>query len=218
MQITVKTAMEIVSHEAIVREMYLDSVGVQTWSVGVTDATGHRVARYKDNPQTLERCLEVFIWALETRFAPGVRHAFDGLSLTEAQFAAALSFHYNTGGIQRAVWPKLWKDGNEEDAYVAFMNWSRPPEIIPRREKERDLFFEGKWTSDGMATEYQVSKPSYRPDWKSGKRVDIESVLKGLIVPAPPPDVPLAPADDWVTVTIPADAARDLKKALAGVK
>ena len=52
--ITVKIAQEIVSHEAIVREAYKDSVGVWTWSVGITNASGHKVfPRYKDNPQSL---------------------------------------------------------------------------------------------------------------------------------------------------------------------
>ena len=46
---------EILQHEGLAREAYRDSVGVWTWSVGITDASGHRVARYRDNPQPLER-------------------------------------------------------------------------------------------------------------------------------------------------------------------
>ena len=52
---------EILQHEGLAREAYRDSVGVWTWSVGITDASGHKVARYRDNPQTIERCLEVFV-------------------------------------------------------------------------------------------------------------------------------------------------------------
>ena len=51
--ITYKTALEIASHEALIRQAYKDSVGVWTWSVGLTSATGHDVLRYKANPNPL---------------------------------------------------------------------------------------------------------------------------------------------------------------------
>lgn len=197
MKITSRIAQEIVSHEAIVPEAYKDSVGVWTWSVGITNASGHTVhPRYLDNPQTLERCLEVFIWVLETNYAPAVRSAFSGHELTEAQFGAALSFHYNTGAIARATWVKSWKAGRIDDARRQIMDWSKPPEIIPRREKERDLFFDGVWTSDGLATVYQVSKPSYQPDWGSAERVDIGPILESLLSGVDEPDLPPEPLPD----------------------
>ena len=102
--ITLRVALELLSHEAIVREAYKDSVGVWTWGVGVTDASGHKVQRYIDSPQTIERCLEIYVWLLRTRYAPAVRKAFEGHNLSEHEFAAALSFHYNTGAIGRATW------------------------------------------------------------------------------------------------------------------
>ena len=180
--ITVKVALEIVSHEAIVREAYRDSVNVWTWSVGITNASGHRVyPRYKDNPQPLMRCLEVFEWVLRKNYRPAVVEVFKGHALTEEQFGAALSFHYNTGGIRRASWAKLWKQGKVEAARRAFMNWSKPPEIIPRRRKERDLFFDGKWSAGATAIEYPVRKPGYRPDWRNPKRVRIKGILEELL-------------------------------------
>ena len=181
-KITSNIAMEIVAHEAIVREGYKDSVGVWTWSVGITTASGHVVyPRYVDKPQTLRRCLEVFEWVLRTNYAPDVNAAFAGHTLTEAQFGAALSFHYNTGGINRASWVKDWKKGDVDEARENFMNWRKPPEIIPRRRKERDLFFNGIWSNDGTATEYPVRKPSYQPDFKNGFKVEIKDVLDELL-------------------------------------
>ena len=84
---------EILQHEGLAREAYRDSVGVWTWSVGITDASGHRVSRYRDNPQPLERCLEVFVWLLTTRYLPAVLAAFGAREPTEPQLAAALSVH-----------------------------------------------------------------------------------------------------------------------------
>lgn len=179
--LTINVALELIGHEAIVLEWYRDSVNVGTWSVGITNASGHNVDRYRDNPQTVQHCLEVFLWVLRERYVPSVAKAFQGFALTEAQFAAALSFHYNTGAIGKADWVAHWKAGKIVDAHAAFMNWRKPPEIIPRREAERDLFFDGKWSNDGMATIFPVRKPSYQPDFRNPKRVDVRPVIEALL-------------------------------------
>lgn len=179
--LTAKVALELIGHEAIVQEAYVDSVKVWTWGVGVTNASGHDVGRYKDNPQTIDRCLEIYIWLLREKYIPAVEKAFAGHPLTEAQFAAALSFHYNTGAIKTATWVESWLAGDVAKAKLEIMNWCKPPEIKGRRTKERDLFFDGKWSSDGKATVYPVRKPSYTPNWGAAKRVDVSAILKGLL-------------------------------------
>lgn len=176
-QITGRIALELLSHEAIVLEAYRDSQSVWTWGVGVTDASGHEVGRYKDNPQTIERCLAVYAWLLRERYAPPVIAAFKGHALTEAQFGAALSFHYNTGAIGRATWVKSFLAGRTDEARAKFMEWRKPSSIIERRQKECDLFFDGKWSSDGMVTVYPVRKPSYTPDFRNGRRIDVRADL-----------------------------------------
>ena len=202
--ITYRVALEVVTHEGIVPEAYKDSVGVWTWSVGITSMSGHRVERYIGRPQTLEHCLRIYAWALE-RYAADVREAFRGRSLTEAQFAAALSFHYNTGAIGRASWVRKWLAGDVSGAKRAFMAWKKPPEIIPRRRAERDLFFDGKWSQDGKATVYPRVKPGGRIVWGSAKRVDISDDLRRALNPAmpAPPDVPAPATPDGTRSTAP---------------
>lgn len=181
-KITVRTAAELAVHEALVREAYKDSVGVWSWSIGITNASGHTVhPRYKDKPQTLDRCFDVYVWLLREKYAPAVRKAFEGHSLTEEQFAAALSFHYNTGAILTADWVKLWKVGDISKAKTSFMNWRKPAEIIPRREKERDLFFDGKWSGNGVVRVLGVRKPSYQPDFSSKETVQSLPILQRLL-------------------------------------
>lgn len=169
-----RTLVELAGHEGVVPEAYKDSKGIWTWGVGVTDKSGHKVLRYKDNPQTLEKVFAIYEWLLRTKYLPDVLKAFEGHDLTENQLAAALSFHYNTGAIKSASWVRSWKAGNIAKAKREFMNWKSPPEIVPRREKERDLFFDGEWhNEDGLITVYeQVRKPSYTPNWKSAKKVE----------------------------------------------
>lgn len=195
MKITYKVALEIAHHESMIREAYKDSVGVWTWSIGITSMSGHSVERYIDNPQSIEKCLGVYIWLLEHKYAPAVRRAFKGFNLTEAQFAAALSFHWNTGAISRASWVKHYKAGRFAAAKKSFMAYNKPAEIIDRRTAERDLFFKGKWSSSGKITIFPVTS-RHTPKWGGGKRVNIEKELRAALNPAqlPIPDhVPTTP-------------------------
>lgn len=193
-----RTLQELVEHEGVIQEAYLDSVQTWTWSAGITSASGHSVyPRYKDNPQTLEYCIEVYEWAVRENYAPDVLREFEGHPLAEHEFAGALSFHYNTGSIRSASWPDLWKAGDIAGARASFMEWRKPAEVIPRREKEAALFFDGVWSQDGLATVYQVLKPSYTPDWSSARQVDISGILEDMTatddaLPAPAPVVDTA--------------------------
>src|SRR5215217_4534108 len=176
-KIDYQVALEVASHEAIVRQAYKDTKGIWTWSIGLTNASGHNVERYIGKPQTLQHCLAVYVWALE-RYANEVREAFTK-PLTEAQFAAALSFHYNTGAIKRATWVKSFNAGKIDTAKVEIMNYKKPAEIIPRRQKERDLFFSGVWSNKGTILEYQVNAKAQPVNPKA---VNIEQELKAAFV------------------------------------
>ena len=171
--LTVKVVTELMHHESIIQELYKDSVGVETWSAGLTAASGINVKKYKDNPAPMQECIDAVIDRLKKVYVPRVLTAFNEHILTPEQFAGALSFDYNTGAITRADWVKLWKAGHVDAAYISFMNWSKPPEIIERRKKERELFFKGVWTQDGKTKVFTVRKPSYAPSWGSMKRVDV---------------------------------------------
>lgn len=179
--VTLRMACEVIGHEAIVQEAYKDSKGVWTWGIGVTSASGHSVERYRDNPQPIERCIEIYLWLVHKKYLPDVLAAFGSYALTEAQAAAALSFHYNTGAIGRADWVRSVRAGRLEAARAEIMNWRSPPEIVERREKERDLFFDGRWANDGTTTVWPVRKPAYTPHWGKGVRVDIREAVKAAM-------------------------------------
>lgn len=173
--------LEIAEHEGLVLEAYRDSVGVLTWGFGVTSASGHDVKRYRGNPSTVERAVEVYEWLLRTKYLPAVLRAFRGIKLTEAQLTAALSFHWNTGAIERASWVKSFVAGKRGQAYREFMNWSSPREIIGRRKAERALFFNDVWTGDGRVTHWTRVRNSGTPDWSSGKQIDITADLRAAL-------------------------------------
>lgn len=218
MKITPKMALEVAHHEAIVRQAYKDSVGVWTWSVGLTNASGHDVTRYIDKPQSLQHCLEVYVWALG-QYAADVSEVFKGHDLTEEQFTAALSFHWNTGAISRASWVRLWKAGRHSEARKAFMNWRKPSEIIPRRKAERDLFFNGVWHNQGTMPEYTRLTRNYTPVWSSRVEIDVSRALDEMLAPRTAPAAPMAPERDPAPIAHddPQAPSRGFLAALAGI-
>ncbi|MGE0845935.1 MAG: lysozyme [Flavobacteriaceae bacterium] len=182
MRIDFDTAMEVASHEAVVRQAYRDSGGKWTWSVGLTSATGHDVERYIGKPQSLAHCLRVYVWALDN-YAEGVRRAFAGCPLTREQFAAAVSFHWNTGKIATASWVRHFRAGDMARAERAFKLYNKDGGrvsrgLVARRAKEADLLFRGKWSHGSTMTEYTRLTAKATPVWSSARRVEVAGILR----------------------------------------
>lgn len=181
-RITARVACEIISHEAIVQEAYKDSEGIWTWGIGVTDASGHRVQRYKDNPQPVARCIEVYLWLLETKYLPDVLKAFGSRQLSEHELAAALSFHYNTGAILRTDWVKDVLAGDRVGARRFLeTHYLNGGDLKKRRAQESALFFDGAWSNDGTTMVWGVRKPAYTPNWSSGRKIAITPIVQQLL-------------------------------------
>jgi lysozyme len=173
----------VASEEGLVREAYKDSSNVWTWALGVTNMSGHEVyPRYKDSPQSIERCIEVSVWLMRNHYLPAVLDAFKGASLTEAQLAAALSFHWNTGAIKRTDWVRMWRSGDATGARKFLVSHYLNGGVLKkRREKEAALFFSGVWPADMRVPVYPVRKPSYQPDFRRGEMIDIVPLIKGIV-------------------------------------
>jgi GH24 family phage-related lysozyme (muramidase) len=177
-----RVALEVGHHEAICRSAYLDAPlpkGTWTWSVGLTGATGHHVERYIDRPATLQQCIDVYVWALK-RYSQGVLDVFTGHELSQAAFAGALSFHWNTGAIgsSKCHWPRLYMDGKMAEAEAGFRSFNRSggklnEVLVKRRKAEADLIWRGIWASDGTMTEYRVSSKTHFPVWSSASILDV---------------------------------------------
>ena len=143
MQTSPKGVAEIAGHEGIVLSPYRDSVGVWTFGVGHTASAGapDPASMAKGVRQPLGTALDVFRRDLahyEERVARAVT-----VPLAQHEFDALVSFDFNTGGIFRAKLTKLLNAGDRAAAAEAFDGWHRPPEIVPRREKEKRLFRDG---------------------------------------------------------------------------
>lgn len=166
------------SEEGVVLEAYRDSVGVWTWAGGIATTSGFNVMQYKDKPASLDTALRATVDYMRTRYLPAAAKAFAGHDLTEAQLAAALSFHWNTGAILTAQWVKDFVAGKSASARANIMQWSSHGALIARRTREQKLFFDGVWPPLAVPV-YGVAKPSYHP---SGSHpIDALPVLQTIL-------------------------------------
>lgn len=166
------------TEEGMVLEAYKDSRGIWTWAGGIATTSGFDVLQYKDKPTTLDAALRATIDFMRTRYLPAVAKAFAGHDLTEAQLAAALSFHWNTGAILTAQWVKDFMAGKPTSARADIMQWASHGALTARRTREQKLFFDGVWPSLNVPV-YSVSKPSYRP--AGARSIDVMPVLQSIL-------------------------------------
>lgn len=193
-KVSTKGLVEIASHEGIVNAPYKDSVGV--WTVGI----GHTASAGAPNPAKDRReypvaeIMDIFARDI-AKFERRVQKAFTK-PLTQAQFDAAVSFDFNTGAIDRATWVKKFNAGDIAGARKSIMDWRKPAEIIPRRQKERDLFFDGKYSNNGYANLYPANSKG-QVLWSRGQRVNVAKLMNAseppVITPVPTP-TPGAPS------------------------
>lgn len=190
MKISQNGLMEIVSHEGICLEPYLDSVGVWTIGIGQTAFDGF-------NPRTTAKMTLDQVFDLFKRKLKTYTDAVDalGLDLKQHQYDALVSFCYNVGAGNLQ---KLCRNRSIAQIGDAIMLYRKPPEIIPRREKEQRLFKHGIYSNvagKGLVFPVRNSKPRY----SEGYTIDLKPYFGTASKPAitfekitPPPAKPAA--------------------------
>lgn len=197
MKVSPQGLAEIAGHEAIVLSPYLDSQNVWTFGIGHTAAAGPPDP--KSFPKGVEQPLQL---ALDT-FARDIRKFEEGVNrllmvtVSQTEFDALVSFHFNTGGLGRSRILVRLNAGDRAGAAKAFDNWHKPDSIIGRRNAEKRLFATGNYSGQGKATQYPADAAG-RVQWSKGRRVDVLPLLTGIRQPAPssPPLRPSQPIPD----------------------
>lgn len=178
-------------HEGIVPAPYKDSVGVWTYGIGHTLGAGYpdpsKMARgMPDNIDAALRDVFDLFRGDIAKYEAAVNRAVK-VPVTQAQFDALVSFHYNTGAIARASFVKKLNAGDEVGAAAGMMAWSKPASIIARRKAEQTLFARGIYPT-GTATVWKVDSNG-RVIWKTAKRLTKDQVLALLDGPVAAPHV-----------------------------
>lgn len=142
--------------EGLVPFAYNDSEGHATFGVGhllhlgnVT-AADRRKWGSKSKPKSRAYVMRVFARDLRV-YEAAVRDAVGGKRLRQFEFDALVSLCFNigTGGLARSTVVKRIREGRGgghfRAAGDAFLNWSKPAVLRPRRERERNLFLTGRY-------------------------------------------------------------------------
>ena len=193
MKTSAKGLAEIAGHEGLCLSPYLDSVGV--WTIGL----GHTKAAGLPDPATLPKApVEQAIKAVIDLFARDIAAVEERVTravkvpIAQHEFDALVSFDYNTGGVLRAQITARLNAGDRPGAIRGFDGWRKPPEIIPRRSREKELFANATYGNGGFATVFPV-KSNNKPDYAKGRRVNILALLQSPTPPVQPPRPDWAP-------------------------
>ena len=178
-------------HEGIVPAPYRDSVGVWTYGIGHTMGAGYPdpAKMQRGMPSNLDAALrDVFdLFRRDVaKYEAAVNRAVK-VPITQAQFDALVSFHYNTGAIGRASFVKRLNAGDEVGAAAGMMAWSKPASIIDRRKAEQKLFAKGIYPT-GTVPVWKVDGNG-RVIWKPARRLTKDQVLALLDGPVAAPHV-----------------------------
>mgnify|MGYP006921330249 CR=1 FL=1 len=179
-------------HEGIVPGPYRDSVGVFTYGIGHTVGAGYPdpVKMQRGMPSNLDAALrDVFdLFRRDiAKYEAGVNRAVK-VPVSQAQFDALVSFHYNTGAIAKASFVKKLNAGDTIGAAAGMMAWSKPAEIIPRRKAEQRLFAHGVYPT-GQVTVWKVDGNG-KVIWKPVRQLTKDQVLALLDGPVAEPHKP----------------------------
>lgn len=182
MRMSTEGLIALIGHEGIVRSRYKDSVGV--WTIGV----GHTAAAGGLNPATYSGTLRMDeVMDLLRKDIAKYESAVDRavtIPLKQHEFDALVSFHFNTGAIGKASFVKKLNAGDRAGAMKGLMDWRKPPEIIPRRTAERDLFKTGIYPAP-YAMEFPADHKG-KVLWGNGKRVNVRELLgQSVSIPMP---------------------------------
>lgn len=160
----------LAGREGIVTSRYLDSAKPPVWTIGI----GHTAAAGAPDPRaftgklTPAQAIDLFAADL-AKYEAEVTRALKR-PVTQAQFDALVSFHYNTGAIGRASAMDLLNRGAPPEAVAdALMLWNKPASIIPRRKMEHDLFLYGNY-GDLRVTVYPATSDG-KVMWGMGRLV-----------------------------------------------
>lgn len=149
MRMSREGALELIGHEAVVLSRYRDSKGIWTIGVGHTAEAGAPDPESFDGEMQLPEAIDLFRRDLR-RYEDEVNAALSA-PVSQTEFDALVSFHFNTGAIAKAALTASSNRGDKALAAEQFMSWRRPPEIVGRRRKEQALFRDGVYSNGGKA-------------------------------------------------------------------
>lgn len=178
MKLSTNGYIELASYEGVAKSPYLDSVGVKTWSVGLTKSDIPDLASWPwDQEQNLDYCFEEFKNKVQ-KYVDGVNSALKVAQL-QFQFDALVSITYNIGiaGMTNSTFMRDINNGGNENAIVAaWKAWDRGGGRViqgleNRRERECNLYVNGMYSNNGSIQLITVNPATHREE--GGKDIPV---------------------------------------------
>lgn len=139
---------DLVKHfEGLFLNAYLCPANVWTIGYGHTGIK-HNDGTVKSGMRINRAQAEIYLASdLNTKYAPDVRRLVK-VPLTQDQFDALVSFHFNTGALGRSTLLRKLNAGDYKGAAAEFAKWTRGggkvlSGLVRRRRAERKLFESG---------------------------------------------------------------------------
>ncbi len=169
-------------------EPYLDSGGVWTIGGGVTSHDGVRINRNTTPLASVKEAVDQYKEKLKPYIASVDKYTTSAQArgLTQEQFDALVSFHYNTGAIAKATLTKVVNADprNHERVKSEFMKWvndngKKIPGLVTRRTREARLYTSGVYNNtNGRVNLFPVSAKTHSPIYKKGTLVDVSGYFE----------------------------------------
>lgn len=146
--------------EGVVLRAYRDLVGKWTIGAGLTAASGV-VTPKSGMVITAKQSKALTKEALRLNYEPAVNAAMQ--EAAQHEFDAGISFHWNTGAINRASWVKLWaKNASRALISAKYRLWNKAggktvKGLSDRRERELKILFDAEYP---VASKVKNAAPS----------------------------------------------------------
>lgn len=179
-----RAALEL--EEGVVLRAYRDTVGVWTIGAGLTAASGvvKPVAGMVITRAEADALLAKALIRYEDEVVVAMTKTTDGIQRpVQHALDAGVSFHFNTGGIGRATWVKLWKAlAHRTEIRQSFTSWSKAggkvlPALKARREREFLMLMDGTYRTPAPVPE---AHPAYARWGVSLSFDEVRAVFDGL--------------------------------------
>lgn len=172
---------DIISYEGMTPTPYLCPAGVWTIGIGITHNDGTNVkAMLGMEPMSIQEMIDQFKKKI-VKYENGVNKAIK-VDLTQQEFDALVSWHYNTGAISTSTLTKLINQGASKNKIATW--WSSNyikgggrvlKGLITRRKKEVQTYLHGVY-GNGKAT-YVPANSRGKQLYSQAKMVDIMPYL-----------------------------------------
>lgn len=129
--------------EGLYLEAYQDEVGIWTIGWGHTGLNHNDGTVFRGRKITLEKAEELFTRDMD--FFEGRVERLISVPLNADEFAAVVSFDFNTGGLEDSTLRRLLNAGDRDGAAEQFCRWNKAGGVVlagltRRRMSERNLF------------------------------------------------------------------------------